>query len=279
MYNVVINLKNLFSHLFKFYISDINIISYPKSGRTWLIEIINELNTLNKSVSKKKNFLNSNKFKTLEYKNLSNKIFFSHHYMDINHGNSILTKILQKFTNLIIKKKTIFIVRDPRDVIISYYFHLKYLYKIKILNLKSNSINLENFIFSDFYGIIKIIKFYNFFSQKIFIENKIDIVLYENLNKKENNLNQFFVPMGLEVEDDISNQIFANTSIDNLRKKEILNKKSFNKDFSDLKFRKGKNKGYFDYLNDRDITKINRIIKQNLSKEFLIFFENNKIIF
>ena len=97
MYSVIINLKTLFSHLVKFYISDINIISYPKSGRTWLIEIINELNLFNKTISKKNSYFNNNKFKKLEYKKLNKKIFFENLTMAPIEKKLINYKLLDTF--------------------------------------------------------------------------------------------------------------------------------------------------------------------------------------
>jgi hypothetical protein len=105
---------------------DVFVVSYPKSGNTWTRFLIaNLISASNEEIT----FLNiENKVPDI-YQNTDRymlnlpcpRVLKSHEYFDPRY------------------KKVIYIVRDPRDVVVSYYYHF-----IKFLSLENN--NMDEFV-------------------------------------------------------------------------------------------------------------------------------------
>lgn len=179
-------------------------------------------------------------------------------------------------------KKVIFLVRDPRDVIVSSYFELKHRSKLFAKNPYENQAgvvndDLQTFIFQERSGIDTIINYYNIWANNRHVPSSFLMVRYEDLRANPNKeLQRIMDFLGLEaissqkIEDAIN---FA--SFDNMRKMEMdekyqseMLKPADRKDENTFKTRKGKIKGYVDYLSPESIALLDEKIHTELSDFF-----------
>ena len=141
------------------------IISYPKSGRTWLYEII--------KLYAFKLYKNKNDYKQTLIKMHNSTIKFDH-----DCSNWVPYPYKCSNLNLKIKNKNklkkIILIRDPREIIVSSWHHLKFREKIY-------KKNISKFILDDYLGISKIVSFYNLLDKKFTSDSLI--INYENLCK------------------------------------------------------------------------------------------------
>lgn len=146
--------------------ADVLFLSFPKSGRTWIRFFIAKYIELNFNLEFNLELPHQNKLPNL---------FFTHNYFDIYQGHPGIPEIL--FRELLEQKKIILIIRDPRDVAVSFYFQ-------KSLRENKQLPNIDEFVLSDIYGIERqsefVLKLINFFNEKP--DNKL-LVTYEGLKQ------------------------------------------------------------------------------------------------
>jgi len=264
---LVINLKNKSLKIFKqpelfvlyfneyikdnLYISDVDgyVLSYPKSGRTWLYEIL-KLYSHNQNL---KNFLKNRKI--VKFNNQFIK--FIHDCSDPNPYPIRATK--QKFNNKkVINKKKIILIRDPREIIISFWYQMKF-------REKTYNHNISKFIEDEYLGIKKIISFYNLIDLE-FSEN-YKIITYANLvNNTYEEIEKILNHFNLVVDKKLIIKCIDECSFQKLQKKEMI--KSKDKDIKSLKFRVGSQGDFKKDLSDQDLLKINSKIKESLNENF-----------
>lgn len=283
------NFKNRISHTIKnprfitHYISKIiqykflqdvdgYLISYPKSGRTWLQRIILEAA--------------SQKF-TLKSK--AKDIFELSHFLTefpvivATHGGSCWEedfKIygiqdLKKINNSkYLKSKIVFMHRDPRDVLVSQYYHMKYRTNIAWIT-KSELIN------SPWIGLEKQITFLNQWC-KLKEENpgSIQFISYEELQKDSLTIVKrvsAFWELGLSETDlqfGIENAAFEKMKSEESSKSETpwnytpekTRKNSFHA-------RSGQIGEYKNFFTNDEIHTINQIVKNNLNSSLLDLYK------
>ena len=104
---------------YRHYCADCYVISYPKCGRTWLRVMIAKALALHYKISLETVFDPSDVIKAGCRK--APRIGFRHDGADLipDPSKKSFKRKYQKYKN----KKVIFLVRDPRDVLVSYYFH------------------------------------------------------------------------------------------------------------------------------------------------------------
>lgn len=231
----------------------IYLISYPKSGRTWLRVLIGKYFNL---IDNKNNIMKNNIIKvTHDDSSWSIKLL---HYQNLNCDKS-------KYE----KQNIIFLIRNIHDILISSYYHVT-----KRDKLYNDTIS--NFIRDDYYGVIKIIHFYNIWWKNKDISNKFTCIGYEDLR-----LNTFntFKDIILFINNKDINIEYIKESIEyskfeNMRKLEEQNKLKHDalkpidiNDINSFKVRKGKINGYLDELSKDDINYINEQIFKHSNKE------------
>ena len=99
--------------------SDVLVISIGKSGRTWLRVMINKYISLAYDVPVSLDDIGS------QNNNIPSILYT--HEMWTHYGGTFREKITGKYVvpdNILSTKKTVLLYRDPRDVIVSLYFHL-----------------------------------------------------------------------------------------------------------------------------------------------------------
>ena len=174
------------------------IISYPKCGRTWLYKILN---------------LYSNRLNTNNYVKNRKMIKFNDICIKFVHDCSDpspypIKPIKFKNKDLVYKKKII-LLRDPREVVVSHWNHLKF-------REKTYKENISNFIDDEYLGIEKIISFYNFLNLNS-LQN-FQIVSYEKLVKNTfeevKSILSFF---NLKIEENLIRKCIEDCSFDKLQ--------------------------------------------------------------
>ena len=157
------------------------------------------------------------------------------------------------------KDKILFLVRDPRDVIVSHYFQLKF-------RAKRYNGSISEFIRDEKRGITKILYFYNIWYENKDIPSDFLLVKYEDLHR-----NCFKVMKSIwkffdlsKINDEIIKDAIAESSFKNMQRIEKEGKikdRSFGvidvNDNRTFKVREGKINGYINHLNRDDINYIN----------------------
>lgn len=270
-------IKQIIRKILYYSVSDYNIISFPKSGRTWIVCFLHEYNALSKKSLNYKpsspKYLKSNKLLTLFSNDKKTSIFVDHSFEDLDLKYSWIKNFLVKLS---LKNKTnFFVLRDPRDTIISFYFHKKFASMMDSeQNILKRGISLSEFIFSPNRGITYLINFLNYFSDHLFVKRSYEILLYENfIDDPKSNFSKLLKSLRLPISEDNLDYLVEETNFENLQKK------AEGTDARIKKFRKGKKQNFHEYLNQQEIEKINFIINQKLDKKYLNYFRDNEIIF
>jgi len=234
--------------------NNLHLVSYPKSGRTWLALMLSDYEI---------------------YPNL-------HHYRLISQ--QISTKWAEEhykdlaFQSYNSNEKVLFLIRDPRDVVVSSYHHLVDRYK------KNHLSDFKSFIRSPNTGLLKII----YYQLKIFnhtktAEHPFLIVRYEELHRNSyqtmRHVLNFYGKFSYTKETILEN--VDKRSFENMKKIEMQggykkNEITYLDDIRDLsnsnsfKIRNGKIASYKDYFDDYDYAYFNSLIeKTKYPKTFL----------
>jgi hypothetical protein len=179
-------------------------------------------------------------------------------------------------------KKVIFLVRDPRDVIVSSYFEMKNRGNIFGNNPyeKRRAVfdgSLSEFIHRREGGFDSIIRYYNIWAANRQIPKDFLLIRYEDLKANASGeLHRVLDFLGLQsVPDEIITEAVNYASFDNMRRMESdgkfqtgILKPADKTDTDSYKTRKGKVKGYFDHLSGEEIFYLDRIIQEQLSNYY-----------
>ena len=248
------------------------ICSFPKSGRTWVRFIF-------------ANYFNE-KYGSESRVDLHNAYNFT---PSLNNRSSILkaSRIFKgKFDFLIFSthmpydeytlhdKKVIFILRCVYDTIVSYYFH----------NSKHHSKfigNIESFIRDDEKCLKKIVEYLNSWSPIVGKDHCL-VVTYEALSVDTmSSMTRLIKFLNLHVDERVLKNAINNSSFESMKEIEIrrgISNHSHNTSQQDARrIRRGKVKGYVDYLSNDDIKFINNYLNKNDSKESLNMLKINDI--
>lgn len=236
--------------------SDYYIISYPKSGRTWIRFMLGNY------ISKLYKIKTENLLDLYELTSISklSKISMSHS----GTGESAYMSSIKEIENSISffsNKNIILLTRDPRDTVVSF-FHQNTSRK------KIYWSNISDFIRSYKFGIKKIILF-----NKLFVKHKSKYksfkeIKYEDFkeNTKSNFVNLLIhlkIPINNKIVEDIikmSNfSVMQKNESQNKYKYSQLKKRGSNK--NSLKVRKGKVGSYRDELSKSDIDFVDKQYK------------------
>lgn len=230
------------------------LISYPKAGRTWVRVILAELSKLLGGDPTKKELIYYQHSGSETRGKIRNRTRPKFNEMDINAQR-------WKGRNLIL------LSRDPRDVVVSLYFHA---IKREDTNLWSS---ISDFIRDDSWGVRSIITFYNKWYESRNVANKIMLLRYEDLHKDcEAEIRRVTEFCDLDIDDNIISKACQFGSFDNMRKIEVAGKEKSIlsnsgaltpgniRDPESFKVRKGKVGGFREYLSDDDITYVDHEI-------------------
>jgi hypothetical protein len=223
---------------------DLYLVSYPKSGVTWLSFLMANIHLKMGGITREVNFYNINDFvpDIHSSRTLSGDIrFFPWHRTIKSH--SAFNPFYQK---------VIYLVRDPRDVMVSYYFFLK--------GLGDFDGSLSELIHSRLLGITAWCKHVQSWIESTPVSVNIDFIRYEDLKADTRNvLNRVYQHLGYKIPDDILAESIEVASFENMKKLEKFYDFGGDMRFPDLEFvRKGQSAGYKLDLSEEDINYINK---------------------
>lgn len=161
------------------------------------------------------------------------------------------------------KNRVILLVRDPRDVVISYYYQAT---KRTDIPLKCDSIS--EFVRHPHYGFERIIRFYQIWSRNRWIPKHLLIVRYEDLlTDGSATLTKILNFIDVKNFDKaIINQVYEESQADKMRKLEIQGKvegmRVFGTEQNSLKVRRAQSGSYKDELSEDDIQYCNDLMRK-----------------
>jgi hypothetical protein len=170
-------------------------------------------------------------------------------------------------------KKVIFLVRDVRDVAVSYYFELTRRHNVN-QHYPSYEGDLSSFLHHDQGSVDTIIHYYNLWEKNRNIPTAFLLIRYEDMVENANQeLRKVLDFLGLpEVQAETIHQAVEFACFDNMHKLEESGElDSFRlqpgdkQDPESYKTRRGKVQGFVDYLSEEDIEYLNQKIKLQLS--------------
>ena len=245
-------LSKIYTYLRNFFAlqkTDVFLVSYPKSGNTWLrfyiCNLINEQPQYHFTDNNVDFSILDDTMPEMGFSDLSNKWPFP--------GFPRIIKTHRKFSKIFKYNKSILLVRDPRDVMVSYYN-----FEQKKNNPRFQG-SFSDFIKHEQLGLEAWCKHY--YSWK---NHASYIIKYEDLKiddiKSLAALNKF---LGIDVPDSIFENAVVNSRFENISKIEQNTGQSDpNKHHKDFKFaRSGKTGQWQKHFNETDLKYFNDILK------------------
>lgn len=238
--------------------TQVYIISYPKSGRTWLRLMIG------KAICDRYDLPTDLMIDTYELTKQAGLMVthFSHDYSSILSAFSY--QGMPKNKSDYADNKVIFLLRDIKDVLVSSYFQAT-----KRTDRFSGT--MSEFIRSDLYGVRKIVTFYNAWYEQQHVPQAFLLLRYEDMHEDtEGVLRQTLEFMGMpNVDHELVKTAVAFARFENMKRLErsgfFQDDKMRPADANDAesyKVRKGQIGGYRDYLSAADIAYVDQVIAE-----------------
>ena len=258
----------------KLHLSDAVIVSFGKSGRTWLRVMLSRFFQVRYGLGERHLI----GFDNLHKKNSAiPKLFFTHDNYIKDYTGNVDTKA--DFYD----KKVVLLIRNPLDVAVSQFFQWKYRMRPgkKALNQypsHGSDTDIYDFVMSEDAGLPKIIDYLNLWEEESNKINKLLIIKYEDMRTNTAEvLASIIAFLGTPgTEDEIEESVrFA--SIDNMRNMEtkrtfwLSGSRMVAKDRNNpnsFKVRKAKVGGYRDYFDDTQIDTMNQLVQTKLDPSF-----------
>ena len=248
--------------------------SYGKSGRTWVRVMISRYYQLMYKLPDNilMGFDNYHRLNS-EIPN----IFFTHDNYLRGYTGNVDSK--QDFYD----KKTILLVRNPRDVAVSQFFQWKYRMRPekKAMNRYPEhgaEISVYEFVKDENQGLPHIIDFMNAWARELPKIKELLVVRYEDLRARpEQEMARIVAFLGMEPDPEYLRDTAEFASVENLRKKEQENyfwrsgSRVQAKDVNDpntFKVRKAKVGGYRDYFDDDQVAELDAMVDSRLLPVF-----------
>lgn len=253
------------------------LVSYPKCGRTWLLYMFKNAIRL---------YIDSNCVKEQSFRHYYWK-FRTPVLLTTHDGTGDGPGGMKSFLDIKCEKKheyknkkVIFLIRNPRDVIVSFYFHRK---KRSHPKIRFNG-TIQEFIRSEYYGVKSIISFYNMWHLNMQVPRDFLLVRYEDIHESSKKVLKAVLDFSvkLKINDEIVDKSIKLSTFDEMRKREIENAKLYggsNKlkpgninDLNSYKVRNGKICNYAEYLSNDDLKYLDEEINGSLS-DFYWFYK------
>jgi hypothetical protein len=238
--------------------TEVTIISYPKSGRTWLRVLIGKAICLKYGLP---DDLMLDSYKLTAAAGLL-RAQFTHDYSEIVTG--IPYDALPTQRSEYAGKKVIFIARDVKDVLVSSYFQAT-----KRTGKFDGSIS--SFIRTDRFGVKKVVTFYNIWHNNRHVPDEFILLSYEEMHRNPADaLIKTLCVLGADGIDRATvEQAVEFARFDHMKKMEMDGTFDDPKmrpgdanDKESFKVRKGKVGGYREYLGEEDIRFIDQTVEE-----------------
>lgn len=250
--------------------ANVVIVSFPKSGRTWLKYMIGRALQFEFGVP-------DERILSLRHWGLYNEqiptIYSTHDDFPHNKFPNKISSNKKKYTS----KKVVLLVRDPRDVMVSMFFQ-------KSLRRQGRRMfkgNIKDFIYEKKGGIESQINFLNVWADMQNIPEGFHLLTYEGLKANPNGeLTRLLKFIGLSsiskeaIENAVAFGAFDKMKI--VEKTKAISHHSLGNNRTNseegLKVRKGEVGGYKNYLGDNEIRFMDEMIKEKLS-DFYFYYK------
>ena len=259
---------------------DIYIISYPKCGSTWLRFIIG------KAIEYHYSIRTDNPMDTKKLTLLCQSRSIEVPCIKGTHDGVIKWTILEKMESDKTKyrdKKVIFLVRDPRDVLVSSYYQKKKRRVVsnRMKGKKAYNGSIDDLIEDANEGVRSITTFYNIWANSKNTPRDFMLLRYEDMqNDTYAEIRKVFDFFDMKnIPEGVIRRAIEFCSFENMRKMErdrvIPSERLLPGNPDDLesyKTRKGKVGGYKEEMSKESIEKMNKIIQDELS-DFYAFYK------
>lgn len=246
-----------FYNRFRHFKTDCYVISYPKSGRTWLRIMLAK--ALAVHFNDGREIVYEPVIVIRQGRHRGPIVRFGHNGSD--RAPDLERSLSQDRNRRFHTKKVIFLARDPRDVVVSYFFHRT--------RRMGESYTLSEFIRHPWWGINRTIKFMNSWAKDKEIPKEFLLVRYEDLHQNtEMELYKILSFLSLsKISDETLRDAVEYAHIEKLRKLSVskLNKvdrmaPTDPQDLDSYKIRKGVVGGYVNYMSPDDIAYVDNKI-------------------
>lgn len=251
-------MKSFLKNVFSIAVSDAVVVSFQKSGRTWLRLMLGKV--LEEQYKIKRVRLDT-EYMTL-FKLLPNVLF--------SHGGCTKNNNTIDFRKVFKNKKVVVLARDPRAVMVSLF------YDHTTRNLLYNGNNISEFIRDENFGLPKVMKFMDAWGGELQQRDNILLIRYEDLyTDTPKELKRFLEFIGLTATEEVLNRAVEYGSVKNMRKMELKN------EFKDRRMLPGDTKNKNSYrtrncklgsfreeLNKEDLDYITKLMKEQLHPIF-----------
>jgi hypothetical protein len=256
--------------------TDVYLISYPKCGRTWLRLMIG------RAIAQHFGLPEDEETLFIRWKK---RPLPQVPWITVVHDDRPMLKAPEELQTSKAKyqdKRVIFLVRDPRDVIVSSYFEMKNRGQLFGDNPYENRKavfegSLPEFICNKTGGFETILRYYNIWAENRNIPSGFLLVRYEDLKTNaQHELRRIIDFLELEpIPDGILAEAVEYASFENMRKMESqgqfksgILKPADQSNQESYKTRKGKVKGFAEHLDEADIACLNQAMREKLSAYF-----------
>ena len=255
-------------------LADFVVVSYGKSGRTWLRVMLSRFFQVKYGLSERHLI----GFDNLHRKNAAiPKVFFTHDNYLKDYTKNADSKVDYA------KSKVVLLVRHPADVAVSQHFQWKFRMRDskKALNnypTEDSELSVFQFVMQESAGLPKIIDFMNLWAREESRLQALLVVRYEDMRARpQETLGRILEFLGMPGSPEQLAEAVDFASVDNMRAME--QKKTFwlsgsrmkPKDRNNpqsFKVRRAKVGGYRDYFTDEEATRIDETIAKRLDPSF-----------
>lgn len=238
---------------------DAYVLSYPKSGRTWFRTMLGHM------IARQYGLDVDNPMEIQHFWKLSSRvpnIAFTHDdYPNLKHGSDVETD-KSRYAN----KSILFLTRDPRDVLVSYYFDAKN--RMKVIDG-----DLSHFLYHERGSIDSIVAFYNAWARNRMVPRGFHWITYEDMHRDPRSvLKSAAAFLGLpKPTDELLGDCVEFASFENMRRTELSDgfrherlRPADPANPDSFKVRRGKAGGFVDYFSAEEIDYIDTFIAENL---------------
>jgi hypothetical protein len=170
-------------------------------------------------------------------------------------------------------RKVVFLVRDPRDVLVSSWYHLKYRERIY-------QKDLPEFVRDDLLGIHKVVAFMNLWVEHTHVPADFCLITYEQLHRETPaSLGQILEFMGFEIDSDALQYAVEASSFKEMKRMELQGslkepwmKPGAKNLENSLKVRRGKIGGFKEKMSEEDIEYLDDVIRNKLSSRLCFYY-------
>jgi Sulfotransferase domain len=265
---------------------EVTVISFPKSGRTWLQVMLGEYITRCYGLDARNVMALKEYTKRLEG---VPRIRFAHDERPQWKMSHQLNRDKSGYRD----QRVVLLVRDPRDILVSLYFEKTKRVPARRKDRPEFKGSIDEFVYYELGGIDSIIAFFNNWANSRNIPRDFKIVKYEDLRRDtRNTLIDMLSYLGLEpVNEHILEKVLELGDINKMRAREAESARGSHSlrrsdpqagdafetrafqpadpsDPESYKVRKGKVGGYVDYLENSEIEYLNRKISEELDPLF-----------